>query len=696
MFVKYGAGKSGIVEYLKLGVSKDRDFSRDEMDYRQIIDGNIEELDYILTSFYKPKTTGDNYKHFVITFDDENTINDDLINITQEFKKFATAGYKKDEIYFYAEAHIPKLKGYPFRSGEYNSRKPHVHVIIPVYNLYTGNKGYNFNINTFEYRKYLDNFSKIMNFKYNLNSPYEIENRRLLNSKASLMAKKSGKPFSTYSLKLKNDLIKLIVTKKIENVEQLIKIAKIYHPEITHTKKGDINKEIYIIEANVKGEHFTIPLNDFVFSKDFMCQTKEKQNELYNSFLLKNSKVIQSNEILKNSKTTIKEYQDNEYFKNVVAKLIKYSKIKPNIVQQVKSLDKKQTFELIKQVELDFYKGIIKSGRKINTRRNIIKDIRTASANIKKFEFNTKTKYDNSQLSNRGIKNSRKCRIKPIYELNVNLDILNKIMEIKFGSTPINNFYKNYNLLSLIQKSELYRFVGENIKQLKELNKPITISNFYNNELDNLLMDNYKAWLKLNNSKMSNKSKGITDEDKNIDFNKLNELKKQQDLVEKEYKQLRKQIEEIYQYQSKVKRKKLKELQDKYKNLLKKEKYINKVTRENIQIHKPSLRNNTIVDDSYLQFLQHCLDRNIVIPESNKLEIIDYLKIVELCKNKINSNNKDIDLDINENEIDFDFTEGYEEYLIELEERIEKLKEDEIEVDEKLIIQKQDIFSPEI
>ncbi|MCQ4438591.1 hypothetical protein NO135_26640, partial [Clostridioides difficile] len=55
------------------------------------------------------------------------------------FKAFVFAAYRPDELNFYAEAHLPRVKCYvDEQSGKLVERKPHIHVVIPKLNLISG------------------------------------------------------------------------------------------------------------------------------------------------------------------------------------------------------------------------------------------------------------------------------------------------------------------------------------------------------------------------------------------------------------------------------------------------------------------------------------------------------------------------------------------------------------------------------
>jgi hypothetical protein len=137
MLIRRNSGKSGIKEYLENGQKHDRYFSRDELDERVILSGNLEIVDKIINSM---ETTGDKYFHITLSFKEDYIDSDVLAKINNEFREYYFKPFIDDEIHYYAEAHLPRLKSYTTIGDKNVYRKPHIHVIIPKINLLTNNK----------------------------------------------------------------------------------------------------------------------------------------------------------------------------------------------------------------------------------------------------------------------------------------------------------------------------------------------------------------------------------------------------------------------------------------------------------------------------------------------------------------------------------------------------------------------------
>ena len=102
-----GGGKSGIAHYLRTGEMLGREKHRDEIDQRVILEGDLEICDRIMDS---RDTDANRYDHVSLSFFEKDISEEKLKAIAAEFKDFVSAAYGEDEIYFYAEAHLPKTE----------------------------------------------------------------------------------------------------------------------------------------------------------------------------------------------------------------------------------------------------------------------------------------------------------------------------------------------------------------------------------------------------------------------------------------------------------------------------------------------------------------------------------------------------------------------------------------------------------
>lgn len=108
MLIRCRGYNSGVKEYLEEGQKSGREASRDELDERVILDGNLDLTEMIYKSI--PDKGQDRYLTFTLAFKEDDVEYDKLSAITQEFKSFLMAAYYTEEFNFYAEAHLPKIK----------------------------------------------------------------------------------------------------------------------------------------------------------------------------------------------------------------------------------------------------------------------------------------------------------------------------------------------------------------------------------------------------------------------------------------------------------------------------------------------------------------------------------------------------------------------------------------------------------
>lgn len=631
MFVKYSKGKTGIVDYLKYGISKSRDYDREILDERIIVDGELLQLDYILNNYSKKITknnNGDNYKHFVITFKEQELSIEILKKITFEFKKFAMQGYKANELYFYAEIHYPKLKGYVFKNGEFNYRKPHIHIIIPVYNLYTGTKQYNFNYRLFKYDFYLSLFSKSINFKYNLNSPYEVENKKLLKNHSLQINRKNSNIYISEKLKIKESILKDIVSKNISNTSDLLKLLKITY-RLNNPRYGNINPNMLILSQKDKD----ISLNDFCFHDDFLKLPKEQKNKLFNKY---NLKTIDNT--IYNSKLTQSEQMHLENYNEYISKKIKYSKTISNFNDFIILSDDEQK-KLLELEEQNFYKKVEKNDiRKHINIRNIKSNVNTT----KNYdgELNYLIKVQSEHINNiTSVKYSRRKIIEINRFINtIPLPIIYKILEIKYGIIKLYNS-KNESNIKLLQ---------ENINDLVDFNKlkidlfknkeiilklnPILInkiSNFYSEDQNsNEILNEFLDWKNLSKVKKLEKFKINMYDEYTNKYEKEKEKIYQQYLIEKL------KIENKYINLSKICKKELIKLKLTYNlNIKRIETHKKKYLQVSLRMKKENINNGTIVGNDYLNFIKDYFRNN----NSNSQEILNYVNLVEILSNEKNN-----------------------------------------------------------
>ncbi|EBJ6294761.1 relaxase, partial [Salmonella enterica] len=171
MLIRVSGYNDGAKEYLEEGVKKEREFTRDELDERVMLWGNLDLTQKIYQQI--PDNGQERYVSITMSFFEEHIPVETMKDIVQEYRQFLMYAYRDDEYNFYAEAHLPKIKQVQDKkTEEMIDRKPHIHMIIPEVNLLSGNvinpRG-NYTAN----EKYFEVFQEYINQKYNLVSPRE-------------------------------------------------------------------------------------------------------------------------------------------------------------------------------------------------------------------------------------------------------------------------------------------------------------------------------------------------------------------------------------------------------------------------------------------------------------------------------------------------------------------------------------------
>jgi hypothetical protein len=129
VIIRINGGKEGIVQYLIHGVMQGRSQSRDELDERVILSGDIELTDHIIDSI---EGRGDKYLHITLSFKEDFVSVSQMQKLVRDFEQFAFAAYDEDEYNLYAEAHIPRIKSTQDNmTGSQVNRMPHIHIVIP-------------------------------------------------------------------------------------------------------------------------------------------------------------------------------------------------------------------------------------------------------------------------------------------------------------------------------------------------------------------------------------------------------------------------------------------------------------------------------------------------------------------------------------------------------------------------------------
>lgn len=262
MLIRITGGSEGIADYLVNGQKSGREFTREELDERVILDGDLDLTDMIIAGMDKE---GERYLHITLAFKEDDLDPEVMQNLARDFRQFAMSAYDEDEFNFYAEAHLPKIKSYTNRqTGEIVERKPHIHIIVPEKNLLTGR-----NLNPFgrveQQTKFLESFQEHANAKYGLASPKD--NRRTeFTSESEIISRYKGDIFKPRDRALKERILSDVLDRKMSDYEGF----KALLTEYGATRARNEGKATEYQNVKPAGEAKGINLKDYVFSREFI------------------------------------------------------------------------------------------------------------------------------------------------------------------------------------------------------------------------------------------------------------------------------------------------------------------------------------------------------------------------------------------------------------------------------------------
>lgn len=274
MLIRANGGRSGIGDYLREGIKNGREHTRDELDQRIVLEGNLHATELIISTM---NPEAQRYLHITLSFKEDHIDNDVMNNIVTEFKSFAMKAYHEDEYDFYAEAHVPKIKSLTDKkTNALIERKPHIHVVIPEHNLVTNKRLEPFGrveLNT----KYIDAFQETMNEKYGLASP-KMNIRSDFTDESTVIERSKGDSFKGANKAIKEAVLEHVMALPPSNLTDLSQHLVEQGYEVKVRNKGKDNSYLNI---KAQGESKGINLKDTVFTERFLSlPTDQKQEHL--------------------------------------------------------------------------------------------------------------------------------------------------------------------------------------------------------------------------------------------------------------------------------------------------------------------------------------------------------------------------------------------------------------------------------
>ncbi|KAE8175731.1 LPD7 domain-containing protein [Photobacterium carnosum] len=267
MLARVSGGNSGVEDYLEFGEKKDREQTRDELDERVILDGDLDQTRQVIAGIH---TQAERYLHITLAFKEDHIPPEVLQAISDEYKAFAMTAYDNDEYHFYSEAHLPKIKTLQDkRTGELIERKPHIHIVIPKVNLLTGER-----LDPFELverqKDFTDAFNEVINEKYGLASP-KVNLRTSFNTSSEIVSRHKGDTFEGQGKTLKETAFKTVMASNIQSLTALTKTLtqQGFDVRVRNAKTDNPYLNIKLKDNKGKG----VNLKEAVFRTDFLAQS---------------------------------------------------------------------------------------------------------------------------------------------------------------------------------------------------------------------------------------------------------------------------------------------------------------------------------------------------------------------------------------------------------------------------------------
>jgi hypothetical protein len=266
VIIRINGGKEGIVQYLIHGVMQGRSQSRDELDERVILSGDIELTDQIINSI---EGRGDKYLHITLSFKEDFVSVSQMQKLVRDFEQFAFAAYDEDEYNLYAEAHIPRIKStQDNKTGSQVNRMPHIHIVIPQVNLKTWKKFNPFGRVTHNI-SYINAFQEVTNAKYGFASPKD-NRRRDLSGKHRIITRTTGYDITGPSRTFKEDLLEKISDEIISDYSELVR----YLEGVGEMKVRNAGTDREYLNIKLPGAQKGINLKEYPFTRGFWHDDK--------------------------------------------------------------------------------------------------------------------------------------------------------------------------------------------------------------------------------------------------------------------------------------------------------------------------------------------------------------------------------------------------------------------------------------
>ncbi len=283
MLIRVNGASAGICKYLAEGIKSGRSHSRDELDNRVVLSGDLELLDSTLNMFDK-HGEHQKYLHITLSFKEQDISEQDLREIDSQFKSFIFSACHEDEFCYYSEAQYPKIKFLRDKDGNKYERFPHIHVVIPQFNLMTG-KREQFLGKVENITHYINAFQETINYKYGLASPKD-NFREISGGREEVLNRHKINPDMSRK-KIKQEIAQIVkLDKTIRSVDELALVLRSFGVVTVRDSKKFGGK---YINLKLHNQEKAINLKDSIFLDGYLStrnpqfigqQEQEERNKI--------------------------------------------------------------------------------------------------------------------------------------------------------------------------------------------------------------------------------------------------------------------------------------------------------------------------------------------------------------------------------------------------------------------------------
>ena len=264
MIIRYGGGNKGIKEYLEEGRKVDRHLSRDELDKRVPIEGDLIVTQAVIDSIADKGQ--DRYLHISLSFNEPDVQEDQIKEVFQQYREQLMAAYGDDEYNIYAEIHWPKVKeSYNHKTQAMEPRFPHVHVVIPKKNTLTGKFLNPVGMHEASV-KYLDAIQEKLNRDNRLSSPRLSPRNVGVNHYAAALDRYKATEFSSKNAEVKKQIHAAIIERDIRSFDEFKSMVS----EYGEVRVRNAGKDTEYLAVRVGDDKKFTNLKANIFSKSYL------------------------------------------------------------------------------------------------------------------------------------------------------------------------------------------------------------------------------------------------------------------------------------------------------------------------------------------------------------------------------------------------------------------------------------------